>query len=287
MNYVGTLGKSYGLNAKAAESSLAGSCARLVAKSIGPILVLLMFLLMWQLVSSTLYADQEYLVPRPMSVLHAATDNHTMLLVAARTTMIESLTGFGLAIVVGVLGAVLMSQSQTLERGFYPWAIVLQTVPVVAIAPIIVLWFGYGTTSVVIVAMIISLFPILNNTLLGLKSADRNHLDLFGLHTRNRVVRFVKLELPGATPSIIAGLKISAGLSVVGAIVGEFLIGSGGSQGGLGVKVIFSQAQLNTPLLFAEVAAATMLGILFFLIVTSGGYLFLRTWHESVLRSER
>ena len=260
--------------------------ATVARKAAGPVIVFCVFIGLWSLLATTVYASRNYLLPRPWSVVKAATDNAQLLLTATRTTLIEAVAGFGTAIVVGVGVAVLMSQWRFLERGLYPWAIVLQTVPVIAVAPIIVLWFKYGTKSVVIVSVIISLFPILNNTLLGLKSADHNHLDLFQLHTRNRLVRFWKLQLPGATPSIIAGLKISAGLSVVGAIVGEFLIGSGGSQGSIGVKVIFSQAQLATSLLFAEVLSATLLGILFFLIVTLIGHLFLRTWHESALRDE-
>ena len=131
-----------------------------------------------------------------------------------------------------------------------------------------------------------SLFPILNNTLLGLSSADRNQLDLFRMHKAGRVTEFVKLRLPGALPHIFAGLRISAGLSVIGAIVGEFIIGSGGEQGGLGVKVIFAQIRLQTNLLFAEVLAATLLGFAFFMIVSWTGNRLLRDWHESAMKIE-
>jgi NitT/TauT family transport system permease protein len=259
---------------------------RAVSRGVGPFAVLCLFIAGWALISSTVYAGRNYLVPTPWQAVRAAVDNAALLADATRITLVESVLGFAIAIVLGMGVATLMSQAKWLERSLYPYAIMLQTVPIVAVAPIIVLWFKYGTTSVVIVSVMIAVFPILNNTLLGLLSVDRNHLDLFTLHRAGRLRRFVKLQLPGAMPSIIAGLKISAGLSVVGAIVGEFIIGSGGSQGGLGVKVIFTQAQLNTPLLFAEVAAATLLGVAFFLVVSYVGHLFLHTWHESALRTD-
>ncbi|MGH2591773.1 MAG: ABC transporter permease, partial [Actinomycetota bacterium] len=205
---------------------------------------------------------------------------------ATRLTMSSAAAGFGLAIAIGITSAVIMSQTKALERSFYPYAVMLQTVPVVAIAPVIVLWFGYGQKSVVIISLIIALFPVLNNTLLGLLSTDRNQLDLFRLHDSGRMRQFLKLRLPAAVPNIISGLRISAGLSVIGAIVGEFIIGSGGSEGGLGVKVIFAQSKLDTDLLFAEVLAATALGFGFFLIVSFIGWLLLRNWHESVIKAE-
>lgn len=258
----------------------------LLGKVVGPFLVLCAVIGLWTLLAVTVYGSKNYLVPRPWTVITAAGDNSSMLLSATLTTLKESVIGFVLAIVVGMGVAVAMSQAKWIERSLYPYAVLLQTVPVVAVAPIIVLWFKYGTTSVVIVSFMIAVFPILNNTLLGLLSTDRNQVDLFKLHHAGRLTRFTKLQLPGATPHIIGGLKISAGLSVVGAIVGEFIIGSGGQQGGLGVKVIFTQAQLDTPLLFAEVFAATLLGFAFFLLVTYVGHLFLHTWHESALRAD-
>lgn len=258
----------------------------LVGKLLGPFLVLCLVTGLWSLLAVTVYGSKNYLVPRPWTVVSSAGDNFSMLLAATGTTLKESVIGFALAIVVGMAVAVAMSQAKWIERSLYPYAILLQTVPVVAVAPIIVLWFKYGTTSVVIVSFMIAVFPILNNTLLGLLSTDRNQVDLFRLHNASRMTRFRKLQLPGATAHIISGLKISAGLAVVGAIVGEFIIGSGGQQGGLGVKVIFTQAQLDTPLLFAEVFAATLLGFAFFLLVTYIGHLFLHTWHESALQAD-
>lgn len=251
-----------------------------------PLAVFVLFLLGWTLLTSTVYEGQSYLLPSPWQVAQTAVENFGELWSATSITFVEAATGFGSAIVIGVAAAIVMSQAKWLERSLYPYAVMLQTVPVVAVAPVIVLWFGYNRTSVVVISFMIALFPIVNNTLLGLLSADRNHVDLFRLHRAGRVTQFWKLRLPGALPSIFAGLRVSAGLSVIGAIVGEFIIGAGGSEGGLGVKVIFSQSRLNTTQLFAEVLAATALGLSFFLFVSYLGSLALRNWHESAMSND-
>ena len=237
----------------------------------------------WYLLTATVYAGKGYLVPSPQEVAAAVAENAGVLLVATLTTLKEATLGYLLAIVGGIGLAALLSQSKILERSIYPYAVLLQTVPVVAVAPLIVLWFGYNDLSVVIISLIMSLFPIVNNTLLGLRSTSRNLTELFALHKASRLTSFWKLQLPGALPHIIAGLRISAGLSVIGAIVGEFIIGSGNAQGGLGVQIVFAQGRMYTALLFAEVIAATLLGFFFFMIVSAVGNKLLRNWHESAV----
>lgn len=251
-----------------------------------PLLVFVVFVAVWWVVSATIYGDRNYLLPRPNGVVQAIGDNWRLILEGTWITFTSAATGFVLAIIIGMSGAVVMSLSKALERSFYPYAVLLQTVPIVAVAPVIVLWFGYNQTAVIVIAFMIAVFPILNNTLLGLASADRNQLDLFRMHRANKLTEFFKLRFPGALAHIFAGLRISAGLSVVGAIVGEFIIGSGGEQGGLGVKVIFAQIRLQTDLLFAEVLAATLLGFAFFMVVSVLGSLTLRSWHESALKKD-
>lgn len=260
--------------------------ARRMRDILPPLIVFVLFIAAWWILSATVYGSENYLLPRPWAVVTAAAHNANTLLGGLRITFIESISGFVGAIVVGMAAAMLMGVAKPLERSLYPYAVLLQTVPIVAVAPVIVLWFGYGTRSVIVIAFMIALFPIINNTLLGLLSADRNHLDLFRMHDAGRLVVFWKLRLPGALPSIFAGLRISAGLSVIGAIVGEFIIGSGGEQGGLGVKVLFAQSRLATALLFAEVVAATLLGFCFFIVVSALGNRLLRSWHESALRPD-
>lgn len=251
-----------------------------------PLIVFVLFIGVWALLANTIYQDQGYLLPSPRAVMAAGLENAGELWSATYITFLESAAGFGAAIAVGMSAAILMSQAKWLERSLYPYAVMLQTVPVVAVAPVIVLWFGYNQRSVIVVAFMIAVFPIINNTLLGLLSADRNHVDLFRLHRAGRLSQFMKLRLPGALPNIFAGLRVSAGLSVVGAIVGEFIIGSGGSEGGLGVKVIFAQSRLDSDMLFAEVIAATALGLAFFIAVSYLGALLLHNWHESALSAD-
>ena len=247
------------------------------------VLVAVVAIAAWYVLTETVYKGKGYLVPAPQEVAVAVGENASVLLIAALTTLKEATFGYLLAIVGGITLAALLSQSKILERSIYPYAVLLQTVPVVAVAPLIVLWFGYNDLSVVIISLIMSLFPIVNNTLLGLRSTSRNLTELFALHNQSRLTLFWKLQLPGALPHIIAGLRISAGLSVIGAIVGEFIIGSGNAQGGLGVQIVFAQGRMYTALLFAEVIAATLLGFLFFMIVSAVGNQLLKNWHESAV----
>ena len=244
-----------------------------------PILVLIIFLLVWTF-AAHLYG-MPFLLPNPLEVAQAFVDGYDIIIGALLVTFQEALCGYLLAISIGVTSAAIMSQSKILERSFYPYAILLQTLPAVAVAPLIVLWFGFDMLSVVIICLIISLFPIINNTLLGLKSTSINLVELFQMHNKSRFVSFFKLRLPAAIPHTIAGLRISAGLSVVGAIVGEFIIGSGTMGGGLGVMIIYSQGDLETALVMALIFTATFLGFMFFSTVSLLGYYLLRHWHES------
>jgi len=244
-----------------------------------PILVLILFLLFWSF-GAKMY-DMDFLLPGPLTVGKAFITDIDMVVGGAWITFQEALYGYLLAITIGIVSAAIMSQSKILERSFYPYAILLQTVPVVAVAPLIVLWFGFEMKSVIIISLIISLFPIINNTLLGLKSTSTNLVELFQMHNKSRLVNFFKLRLPAAVPNIIAGLRISAGLSIIGAIVGEFIIGSGSEDGGLGVQIIYAQAELETPLVMALILTATLLGFAFFMTVTMIGHQFMKHWHES------
>ena len=246
---------------------------------IPPILVLVIFLIVWS-IGAHLY-NMAFLLPNPLQVAQAFATDIDMVIGGLWITFQEALYGYLLAISIGITFAAIMSQSKLLERSFYPYAILLQTLPAVAVAPLMVLWFGFEMKSVIIISLIISLFPIINNTLLGLKSTSINLVELFQMHNQSRFVNFFKLRLPAATPHIIAGLRISAGLSVIGAIVGEFIIGSGSEGGGLGVMIMYAQASMETPLVMALILTATALGFAFFMSVTTLGHYLLHNWHES------
>ena len=250
-----------------------------INKVLPPILVLIVFLFTWSL-GASLY-NMPFLLPNPLEVARAFVTDFDMIVGGLWITFQEALYGYLLAISIGITSAAVMSQSKILERSFYPYAILLQTLPAVAVAPLIVLWFGFDMQSVVVISLIISLFPIINNTLLGLKSTSINLVELFQMHNSSRIVNFFKLRLPAAIPHTIAGLRISAGLSVIGAIVGEFIIGSGAEGGGLGVMVIYAQADLETALVIALILTATFLGFTFFITVTALGHQLLKHWHES------
>ena len=247
-----------------------------------PALILLLFLSCWHI--GALIYDMSFLLPTPWLVAQTFISDFNIIMIGLAQTFQAAFTGYIIAVVLGIAVATVMSLSKILERSLYPYAILLQTVPVVAVAPLIVLWFGFEIKSIIIISVIISLFPIINNTLLGLKSTSKTLVELFDYHKTNKFDSFFKLRFPSAIPNIISGMKISAGLSVIGAIVGEFIIGSGSEEGGLGVQIIYAQANLETALVMALILTATSLGFAFFMTIQIVGWYLMRKWHESEMK---
>jgi NitT/TauT family transport system permease protein len=208
-----------------------------------------------------------YLVPAPTAVWAAARENQGELLRAVALTGCGALSGFAVSCLIGSLIAFVFAQSRLIQRSCYPYAIFLQTVPIVAIAPLIILWFGYGFTSVVVVASILSLFPIITNGTAGLTTVDRNLLELFALNNATRRQLLFKLRLPNALPYFVTGAKISSGLSVIGAIVGEFFAGLGANNHGLGYLISMTSGQSKIAYLFAAIMASTLLGLTVFILI--------------------
>jgi NitT/TauT family transport system permease protein len=227
-----------------------------------------------------------FLLPAPTDVVEAWIENRQTLLTALTTTFLSALIGFGAAILVGVSIALAMSQSKLVERSIFPYAVLLQTIPIVAIAPLIVIWFGAGMPAVVVISFLIALFPIITNTTAGLLSTDHNLVAMFELYNASWLQRMVKLKFPAALPYIMTGLRISSGLAVIGAIVGEFIAGIGGLRGGLGYVITQAAAQLKMPYLFSAALTSSVLGILIFILVSVISARFLRHWHESAIRRE-
>lgn len=240
-----------------------------------------LFLVLWQVASDVLFSDRKYILPDPILIVKRMWEIRADILQSAWETLSSALIGYGLSVFFGILFGMLLREWKLLERSLYPWAVILQVTPIIAIAPLIVIWFGFGKVSIIIIAMLISYFPVLNNTHLGLASTDRNQVDIFRMHRVGRFRTFWKLRLPSAIPSIIGGLRISAGLGITGTVLGEFVIGTAGTYGGLGVRIINAQAALRTTDLFGYVAAASVLGLLFFGAVSYLGNRLLRDWHES------
>jgi NitT/TauT family transport system permease protein len=227
--------------------------------------------------------NNRFLVPPPHQVWQEGLGDmeaRTQLLGGLWITTAEALMGLVIAILIGMSFAISMSQARWVERSFYPWAVVLQTIPVLALVPLIGVWFGRGFTGRVIVCVLIALFPIITNTLFGLQSADEGLHDLLTLHAAGRATRFRKLELRAALPAIFTGFRISAGLSVIGAIVGEFFFVRGG-QSGLGNLLDLYRGQLETERLFTALFLSSLLGIVVFWGFTWVGNLLTRSWHES------
>jgi NitT/TauT family transport system permease protein len=170
---------------------------------------------------------------------------------------------------------------------FYPYTILLQTVPIVAVAPLIIMWIGPGLFAVTLITFIICLAPIIANTTLGLISIDRNLVDLFLMHNATPAQVLFKLRMPHALPSIFTGVRISAGIAVIGALTGELFAGSARvGQGGIGYAIQYASSQTETPYLFALVLAASALGFAFFFIVMGLEWYFLHQWHESARSTE-
>ncbi|HET6883955.1 MAG TPA: ABC transporter permease [Pirellulales bacterium] len=242
-----------------------------------PVALLVVIVAAWH-VLVVAFGVKRYVVPLPSQVLAAGWERRDALVSAATMTGEAALAGFALSLLVGFAVACLFSQSRVIERSIYPYAIFLQTVPIVAIAPLIVGWFGYGLRSVVVVAFIISIFPIITNATAGLTSIDTNLLELFELAGANRWQMLVKLRLPGSVPHLVTGARISAGLSVVGAIVGEIFAGAGADRSGLGSFIQRTSGQLRTDELFAAVLISAVLGMMIFGTVSILGRLIIRWW---------
>jgi NitT/TauT family transport system permease protein len=242
----------------------------------GPPLVPLIILIMAFEVSARFEWIPEYLVPSPLSVLQSLWTDRDMYLAAGLRTGFCALGGLFLSFVVGVTSAVLFSFFDFARRAIYPYATFFQTVPIVAVAPVLVIWFGYGPPTVVASAFIVSFFPVLASSLMGLRSTDVNLMDLLRLYQASRWQILTKLTLPFALPFIFSGLRIAAGLSVIGAIVGEFVTG-----GGLGSVVDAARSQQRLDQVFAAVLISTLIGLLILAGVNLFGRMMMRKWHAS------
>lgn len=223
-----------------------------------------------------------YILPGPRLVLLALRDRYPSLLNSLSITAEEAASGLVCSIIVGIATAMIFAQWRWLRQMLYPYTILLQTVPIVAIAPLIINWVGAGILSVSIVTFIICLAPIIANTTQGLIGVDENLIHLFVMHKATPAQILFKLRLPHATPNLFTGIRISAGISVIGGITGELFAGSTRvGEGGLGYAIVYASNQMETSYLFALVLAATVLGFGFFFLVMFFEWLFLHNWHES------
>jgi NitT/TauT family transport system permease protein len=253
-----------------------------LARWAAPLAVLVALIGLWYAVTYLVLAPKKrFLLPPPQDVVTKAfLDGPSMQRIgeALAQTVKVTFTGLAIAIVIGLVWAIVMSQAKVAERSLFPYAVALQCIPILALVPLIAFWFGYGFGARVIVCVLIALFPIVSNTLFGLQSVDRGMHELFDLHGASRTTRLVKLQLPAAMPAIFAGFRISAGLSVVGAIVGDVFFKQG--TAGLGIVLDNFRSRLQGPQLFAAILVAAALGFAVFALFGWLGRLAVGRWYD-------
>ena len=258
---------------------------RLIAYS-APTVVGLIVLGLWQ-IAVRHYDVPIFVLPAPSDIAAAFVDNFGSLMVSLWTTLRVTLAAFVLAVAGGAGLAILFSQSRTIENALYPYAVILQVTPVVAIAPLILIWVGFERIdlALVIIAFIVAFFPILSNTTLGLRSTDHNLIDLFRLYGASRWQILRRLQLPSALPYLLGAMKISGGLALIGAVVAEFVAGSG-TASGLAWRIVEAGNRLEIAKMFAALALLAGLGIGIFGLLSLLEWLLLHRWHESALKRQ-
>lgn len=257
-----------------------------VGKWLLPLLIMAAAIWLWDRICVWNEIPQ-YILPRPSVVVQTLATDAGLLFGSLLTTLKITFLSLLLAVVGGVGLAVLFAQSKWVEMSFFPFAIVLQVTPIVAIFPLINIYVDNQTAKLLLCAWIVAFFPILSNTTLGLNSVDRNLRDLFKLNGATRWQELRYLRLPAAMPYFLGGLKIAGGLSLIGAVVAEFVAGSSGQSSGLASRIIEAGYRLNAPRLFAALILISFTGIVIFLVLSLISHLILRRWHESALRQER
>ena len=257
-----------------------------IGKWVLPLTIMILAIWLWDRICVWNEIPQ-YILPRPGVVLQTLHDDAGLLFSSLLVTLRITFLSLLLAVIGGVGLAVLFAQSKWVEMSFFPFAIVLQVTPIVAIFPLINIYVNNQTVKLLLCAWIVAFFPILSNTTLGLNSVDRNLRDLFKLNGATRWQQLRYLRLPAAMPYFLGGLKIAGGLSLIGAVVAEFVAGAQGQSSGLASRIIEAGYRLNAPRLFAALILISLTGILIFLVLSLVSHLILRRWHESALKQER
>jgi len=244
-----------------------------------PVVVALIVIGLWQALVRA-FDVPIYLVPAPTDVAQALARDWDLLSGSLWVTL--EITGLALlaATVLGVLLAFLFVQSRVIEASLFPYAVLLQVTPIVAVAPLIIIWVRHTLVALTLCATIVAIFPIISNTVLGLRSIDPGLLDFFRLKRAIRWQILWRLRLPSALPAFFGGLRIACGLALIGAVVAEFVAGTGGSQTGLAYQILQAGYQINIPRLFAALLLITVAGVVLFAAMTLLSRVVLRGWHE-------
>ena len=250
-----------------------------------PVLILALVVLVWDLVVR-LFAIPPFVLPGPGLVLSTLIADAGLLWSSLLVTLSLTLQGFALAAVGGTMLAIAFNQWRLIEYSFYPYAVILQVTPIVAIAPLLLIYLPQPL-AVLTCAWIVAFFPVLANTTLGLNSVDHNLIALFELYKASRWQVLWNLKLPAALPQVLAGLRIAGGLSLIGAVVAEIAAGSAGAGSGLAYRIAESGYRLNIPRMFAALLLLSLAGVAIFFALSALSHLALRRWHESALTRER
>src|SRR5712692_3821112 len=250
-----------------------------------PVVVLAAGIAIWELVVR-LNDIKPFVLPGPLSVFQTLVSDWPVLSESLGVTLLTTLEGFIAAAVGGVALALLFNQSKWLEYSLFPYAVILQVTPVIAIAPLLLIYLPQQT-AVIVCAWIVGFFPVLSNTTLGLNSVDRNLAGLFQLYGASRMQTLRYLKLPSALPFMLGGLRIAGGLSLIGAVVAEIAAGSAGAGSGLAYRIAESGYRLNIPRMFAALLLLSAAGIVIFFVLSLLSHLVLRRWHESALAPDR
>jgi NitT/TauT family transport system permease protein len=271
-------------NAQARNGSAADSLAVRAIRILLPLVVATAGTVAWELIVR-LNDIPPYVLPGPLAVLGTLVADWAVLSESLLTTLLTTLEGFVAASVGGIALALLFNQSKWLEYSLFPYAVILQVTPVIAIAPLLLIYLPQQT-AVIVCAWIVGFFPVLSNTTLGLNSVDRNLAGLFQLYGASRLQTLRLLKLPSALPFILGGLRIAGGLSLIGAVVAEIAAGSAGAGSGLAYRIAESGYRLNIPRMFAALLLLSLAGIVIYALLALISHLLLRRWHESALGKE-
>ena len=268
-----------------AAPSPAGTRSGRVLRIAIPVAMFLLLVAVWQIVVMAAQIPH-YILPSPWRIAQAMGTDWPILLPALLATLRTTFLALAIALVGGVAIAVLMAQSRWIELALYPYAVILQVTPVVAIAPLIIIYAPTTQAALLICAWIVAFFPVLSNTAQGLRSTDHNLLNLFELYGASRWQTLLHLQMPSALPYFLAGLRIAGGLALIAAVVAEFAAGSSGADSGLAFRLLESQYRLNIPRLFAALVLLSLTGVLIFAATSLVSHLLLRRWHESAISRE-
>ncbi|MGI5190900.1 ABC transporter permease [Promicromonospora sp. CA-289599] len=260
---------------RAGDTTAGSRALTLLAESWRPVTVLLGLFAVWWFVAWRELVPA-YLVPAPGAVAQTMVADWAMLLEHTWVTTLETIVGFVLAAVIGVATAVLLVYSRTAEKSLYPLILFAQVIPKIAIAPILVVWFGFGMTPKIVLAVLIAFFPVVVSAVAGLRSVDPELLEMSATMGASRWKTFRKIRFPGALPQLMSGLKVAVTLAVVGAVVGEFV----GADRGLGYVLLLASGNLDAPLLFADLILMSLIGVVLFVLVEVLERLLI-PWHAS------